>query len=234
MDAVEPRSGTMRPGGLHLTERAIARCGFRAGAKVLDVGCGSGATVRCLIERHGLNAVGVDPSEEQLARGRVINPGLPLLKASGEELPFEAGEMDGVFAECTLSVMADPKRALGEFARVLGDQGLLVLSDLYLLGPREAGNGDFIRADYPSGPVTRDELETRLRARGLNPVFWEDQNEAFKQFVFRMIMENGSLEGCWNKSLGGELSPSTLDRMRRARLGYFLLIARKSSKDGYR
>lgn len=225
-DAGKVLADTMRPGGLLLTERALVRCGFQAGAKVLDVGCGSGATVEFMIERHGLNAVGVDPSEEQLERGRVRNPGLPLLKASGENLPFADGEMDGVFAECTLSVMADPKRALGEFGRVLGERGLLVLSDLYQAG----GENCCIPKESLQGPVTREELERSLKDSGFAPVFWEDQGELFKQFVFQMIMENGSLEGCWKRTFCGDLSPSTLDRMRRSRLGYFLLIARKSTR----
>jgi arsenite methyltransferase len=52
----------IRPGGLALTERAMALCALPAGARVLDVGCGAGATVEYLIARRRLTAAGADPS----------------------------------------------------------------------------------------------------------------------------------------------------------------------------
>ena len=41
----EVTGGLVRPGGLALTDRAMGHCGFGAGARVADVGCGAGATV---------------------------------------------------------------------------------------------------------------------------------------------------------------------------------------------
>ncbi len=52
---------TIRPGGLTLTERAFAFCSLPERARVLDVGCGVGATVEFLCREH-LGAFGVDTS----------------------------------------------------------------------------------------------------------------------------------------------------------------------------
>ncbi|MCL5290189.1 MAG: SAM-dependent methyltransferase, partial [Firmicutes bacterium] len=37
--------GTLRPGGFTLTDKAVQYCGFKPGTTVLDLGCGTGATV---------------------------------------------------------------------------------------------------------------------------------------------------------------------------------------------
>lgn len=39
---------TLRPGGMFLTDRAVKICDFKNGDKILDVGCGMGATVEKL------------------------------------------------------------------------------------------------------------------------------------------------------------------------------------------
>lgn len=83
---------TIRPGGFAITDRALAICSFAAGARVLDVGCGVGATVEHLICRYHLDAVGVDPSSVLLGQGRRRHPGLPLWEAAGENLPLGMGK----------------------------------------------------------------------------------------------------------------------------------------------
>ncbi len=78
--AVAGASGKfLRPGGLALTETALSRCSFSPGARILDVGCGSGGTVEWLIRRHGLRAAGVDPSPFLLKHGLAENDRLPLV-----------------------------------------------------------------------------------------------------------------------------------------------------------
>jgi arsenite methyltransferase len=49
---------TIRPGGFALTKRAIEYCGFGKGARLLDVGCGLGATVEYLVDQHDFDVNG--------------------------------------------------------------------------------------------------------------------------------------------------------------------------------
>ncbi|HTG83025.1 MAG TPA: class I SAM-dependent methyltransferase, partial [Geobacteraceae bacterium] len=122
---------TIRPGGLTLTERGVAFCRFPSGARLLDVGCGAGATVEYLRSRYGFAAAGVDISRLLIAEGLVRDPALPLVEAEAEALPVEDGVLDGVLCECVLSLVGEPLRALREFRRVLRPGGHLILSDMY-------------------------------------------------------------------------------------------------------
>lgn len=218
----------IRPGGFTLTDRALSFRYFAAGAKILDVGCGVGATVEYLRENHQMAAVGVDPSPMLLDCGRLRRPDLPLLEAAGENLPFADAEMDGVFAECTLSLM-EPDLALTEFSRVLKRRGYLVVSDLYVRTPE--GIDGLRRLAFNSclrGALSVPELSAKLDAIGFEIVLWEDHSRLLAELTARLIFANESLNAFWGKtscSTGG--CQEIQEAVFKSRPGYFLLIARK-------
>lgn len=220
---------TIRPGGFYLTDRALDLCGLPAGAAVLDVGCGSGATVEYLREVFNLQAVGVDPSELLLAAARQRKPDLPLIQAPGEDLPFASGLMDGVLAECTLSVMSDPDRTLGEIYRVLKDDGRLVVNDVYARDP--AGVQELRKLNIESclrGAMTREELTAKLKVNGFEIILWEDHTELLKQLTAKMIWNHGSMAEFWLKASSCTIDSQQVQlAMAKARMGYFMLIAGK-------
>jgi SAM-dependent methyltransferase len=103
-----------------------------AGARVLDVGCGTGEDVRAMSRLVGPRgrAVGADASEDllELARARV-RPGdgpLIFLRADAAALPFADRSFDGVRIERALQHVPDPDAALREAVRVLRPGGRLV------------------------------------------------------------------------------------------------------------
>ena len=120
---------------MDLTDRMLALCELSAGDKVLDVGCGTGSTVRYMIETYPVHAVGIDRSELLLQTGISNHPELLLACAWGKDLPVASGQMAAVLAECSLSAMSNPEVALDEFQRVLRQGGRLALSDVYARNP---------------------------------------------------------------------------------------------------
>jgi len=110
--------------------------GVGAGARVLDVGCGTGYTL-CRLAARGFEAVGAEPSEGMRAQARALCPGAPIVAADIESLPFQAGSFDLVISIEVIRYLASPDRALAEIARVLRPGG----STFVTATPRFALNG---------------------------------------------------------------------------------------------
>lgn len=98
----------------------------QTGHRALDVGCGPGALTAELVRRLGPEAVSaVDPSEPFVAAARARNPGVKVLRASAEELPFPDGTFDAVLAQLVVHFMSDPVAGLAEMARVTARGGVV-------------------------------------------------------------------------------------------------------------
>ena len=103
------------------------------GARVLDVGCGTGAITRALAERPGVGeVVGIDPSPVFIERARELANGISKVSffvGSGRELPFSDGSFHAVVFHTVLSHVIDPGAALAEALRVTADGGRLAVFD---------------------------------------------------------------------------------------------------------
>lgn len=100
--------------------------GVPPGAKVLDVGTGTGLVPRALGARADQlgGVVGCDPSCVMLARARAGIPSLWAVASDAMELPFRPASFDVATASFVLSHVADYQRALAEVLRVLKPSGL--------------------------------------------------------------------------------------------------------------
>ncbi|HEX5044387.1 MAG TPA: methyltransferase domain-containing protein [Candidatus Polarisedimenticolaceae bacterium] len=113
------------------------RYGLRAGARILDVGCGPGEIASRLAEKFPQARVtGVDLLEEHLRLARTRYPQLAdrmaLLKADAFSLPFEDETFDLAVCRHVVQAIPDAPRALAELARVTRPGGFLhVLAEDY-------------------------------------------------------------------------------------------------------
>ena len=215
------------PGGLALTARAIDLCSFRIGARVVDIGCGTGVSVDYLCHELGLAAIGIDLDIMLLKRGTQRNPALPLVRGKAEALPFASASLDGVLAECSLSVVTDKDRALAEFNRALRRGSRLVVSDVYAQDPRAINSINDVSFPFcMSGMMTKESLTDSLSRNGFSIEIWEDHSNVLKEFIIQLIMEHGSLQNFCGRNGAQDADIMTL---KQACPGYFLMVARKDT-----
>lgn len=219
--------GVLRPGGHGLTEQMVKACELSPDACVLDVGCGTGATVEYL-QAAGFNAMGVDRSAPLLQTAARQCPGLPVTCAQGQSLPLANDTLDAVLAECSLSAMADMDSALGEFQRVLRPGGRLAVSDIYVRNPEgQAALQSLPLSCGLRAAMTETQISGCLRAHGFRLLVWEDRSDVLKYLLGQMILSFGSTGEFWSRA-EPEVDPFELQTvLRRAKLGYYILTAEK-------
>ena len=107
---------------------------LRPGERVLDVGCGNGATTLAAARQvaPGGEAIGVDLSAPMLALARqradeAHCKNLQLLQADAESHPFEDGEFDAVISRFGTMFFERPEVAFKNFHRALKPSGRLAM-----------------------------------------------------------------------------------------------------------
>ena len=105
-------------------ERALVRAAFEPlGRRVLDLGCGEGATLWHLGEPEGATGLDLFPEKIRFAQQRL--PKCRFVTGSVYELPFEAGAFDHLLVRDVIHHLDEPTRFVKEAARVLEKGGRL-------------------------------------------------------------------------------------------------------------
>ena len=94
--------------------------------RALDIGCGPGALTAALAERLGKERVSAaDPSEPFVEACRARLPGVEVVLAPAEELPFAAGAFDAALSQLVINFMRDAEAGVREMARVTKPGGVV-------------------------------------------------------------------------------------------------------------
>ena len=93
--------------------------------KVLDVGCGTGATLVALDEVADVTGIELDAGAVAFCKERGLEQ---VVEGSAESLPFADGSFDMVFALDVIEHLDDDEVGLREFSRVLKPGGKLVVT----------------------------------------------------------------------------------------------------------
>ncbi len=124
-----------------LAEYVIALARIEPGARVVDVGCGYGATARLLAREHGARVTGLTLSAAQAAHAEAVGdrPGDPeILVRDWRENGLPDGGADAVIAIECISHMPDKPLVFDELARVVRPGGRVVLTDWLACAQRRA------------------------------------------------------------------------------------------------
>lgn len=225
-DALRRATGdTLRPGGLSLLQKALQQVHWPAATRVLDIGCGIGATAAYLRQVHGLEALGLDLSGQLLAEGATAHPMLPLIRGRAEALPIADSALAGLTCECVLSLVTDPLSTLREFSRVLTAKGQLILSDLY----RRRNMTDQKLPDNCclAGATSREQLVSWLQAAGFRVQLWEDHSHLLAELAARLVLLHGSMTDFWGRFAADGDGRPMQQAIKAMRPGYCLVIATK-------
>jgi len=130
--------------------------GLPAGARVADLGCGSGVFTE-LLRQRGYQSIGLDISPKLIALGRAKYPGLELIEGDAENLPFESASLDGVLLSGLVHHFPDPRRLASEVGRVLKSDGRFVAFDPNRVNPFMWLYRDRASPFYSSVGVTENE-----------------------------------------------------------------------------
>ena len=124
---------SLHPGGLTTTRRLLSAARLAPGSRLLDAGCGLGASARLADRDFGLRLDACDVSTDAIARAERLSEiegaRVRYRQASLLELPYRDGAFDAVLVECVLST-TDKEKAIAEARRVLAPGGVLLLSDV--------------------------------------------------------------------------------------------------------
>ena len=93
-----------------------------AGESILDIGCGTGASITPLLER-GLNITGIDPSPYMLDIAAAnLGQKVDLYRGFAEDLPFDDNSFNHASFFTALEFVEDPAKAIEEACRVAKDK----------------------------------------------------------------------------------------------------------------
>ena len=203
-----------RPGGMELTAELFSGIPLTPRLRVLDAGCGQGATLCLLHERYGITGTGVDTDCEALSVAAEACPDVNWIHGDFLSAALAPASYDVLLFECSFSKIDPPADAARLAYSLLAPGGSLILSDLYAreaemklsgsIGRLEHLDricGYFEQAGFTVGPVT-------------------DCSSVLKAYAAQMFFSQEET------ALSRDLTANRSELMR-AKPGYFILKAVK-------
>lgn len=209
----------------HWHRYALARR-LAAGRRVLDAACGEGYG-SALLSPTAADVVGVDIDAAAIAHARAryaARENLQFEQADATELPFTDGRFDLVVSFETLEHLAEQERLLRGFARVLADDGVLMISSPDKHTYSELAG---FRNEFHVRELYREEL-LALLAPHFREVRLYGQKLMFQSVVWSLDTEPGRCEVATADADGAGITPGIAV----APMYYIAVCAKRQLPDG--
>ena len=145
-----------------LIETCLRLIRIERGARVADLGCGSGVFTN-LLHQASYDCVGLDISPKLIAIGQAKYPDIEFVEGDVERLPFPDASLDGVLLSGLVHHLPDPSRCAAELFRVLRPGGRFVAFDPNRMNPFMWLYRDRSSPFYSSVGVTENERPVLAR-----------------------------------------------------------------------
>ena len=169
----------------------FAIAGLQPNAKILEVGCGTGAVISQIAVETQYNQTGIDIDYASLVFAQGTCPKANLAQADGHLLPFADSNYDAVYCHYLLLWVDDPLQVLREMRRVTKPGGAVIA----LAEPDHAS-----RLDAPTPLDELGRLQTvALTTQGANIWMGRLLGKTFQEAGLELVLSG---------MLGAEWSPS--------------------------
>ncbi len=227
----------------------LSEAELRSGARVLEIGCGTGPVTRVLARLPGVaEAVGVDPSPVFISRARELggaDTNATFEQGDGRHLRFADVDFDAVVMHTTLCHIPQPDQVLSEAFRVLRPGGNLAVFDgdyatvTVAIGESDPLQNciDAVKAAFINDPWLVRRMPALLRSAGFEPI--RSQSHGYLQtddpeYMLTLVDRGADTLASWGR-IGQDLCTSLKAEARRRAdaneffgfIGFASFIARK-------
>jgi SAM-dependent methyltransferase len=193
---------------------------IRDRSRVIDIGCGRGATLDWLAKNTKYELHGTDADSSYALEAQKVCPMAKVIHADAEALPYADGAFDAAIVECVFSLSCDPTVIAGEISRIIRSDGVLLLSDLFLTTDAYVDGFAYqtCKNALTNNMYTKQVIEGFFIGSGFAVIEFMDCTDDLRSMFAHMIMDG---------SADVYLDADTRKNLRQMKAGYGIWVFKK-------